>query len=72
VTKKVKKFPDPLIFTCKGGFLMRVSDSSVGGGAGQFQTTRWALVMASAQRPSQSVSLALHDALSLAEGRLKP
>ena len=50
---------------------MRVSDSSVGG-AGQFHTTRWALVMVSAQRPSQSVSIALHDALSVAKGRLKP
>jgi RNA polymerase sigma factor (sigma-70 family) len=33
---------------------MSVSDSSVGGGAGQFHTTRWTLVMASAHDQSQS------------------
>jgi hypothetical protein len=31
----------------QGGFPMRVGDSSVGGEAGQFHTTRWTLVMAS-------------------------
>jgi hypothetical protein len=31
----------------QGGFPMTVSDSSVGGEAGQFHPTRWALVMAS-------------------------
>ena len=51
---------------------MRLSDSSVGGGAGQFHTTRWALLMVSAHGPSQSVSLALCDALVAAEGRLRP
>jgi RNA polymerase sigma-70 factor (ECF subfamily) len=33
---------------------MRVSDSSVGGDAGQFHTTRWTLVMASAHDQSQT------------------
>jgi len=35
VTKKVKKFPDPLVFACKDGFPMTASDSSVGGNADQ-------------------------------------
>jgi hypothetical protein len=51
---------------------MRASDSSVGGAAGQFHTTCWAVVMVSADGPSQSVSLALCDALVGAEGGLKP
>jgi RNA polymerase sigma factor (sigma-70 family) len=33
---------------------MRVSDSSVGGEAGQFHTTRWTLVMASAREQSEA------------------
>jgi hypothetical protein len=51
---------------------MRASDSSVGGAAGQFHATRWAVSMVSAEGPSQSVSLALCDALVAAEGRLRP
>jgi hypothetical protein len=35
-------------------FPMRVSDSSMGGEAGQFRTTRWTLVMASAHNQSQT------------------
>jgi hypothetical protein len=42
------------------------------GDAGQFHTTRLPLVMVSAHGPSQSVSLALCDAIIAAEGRLKP
>jgi RNA polymerase sigma factor (sigma-70 family) len=38
---------------------MRVSDSSVGGGAGQFHTTRWTLVMASAHDQCQTGRAAL-------------
>jgi DNA-directed RNA polymerase specialized sigma24 family protein len=38
---------------------MRVSDSSVGGDAGQFHTTRWTLVMASAHDQSQTGRAAL-------------
>jgi RNA polymerase sigma factor (sigma-70 family) len=38
---------------------MRVSDSSVGGEAGQFHTTRWTLVMASAHDQSQAGKAAL-------------
>jgi DNA-directed RNA polymerase specialized sigma24 family protein len=38
---------------------MRVGDSSVGGEAGQFHTTRWTLVMASAQDHSQTGRAAL-------------
>ena len=72
LTEKVKKFPDPLIFTCKDGFPMRASDSSVGGTAGQFHTPRWAVAMISADGPSHSVSLALCDALVAAEGGLSP
>jgi len=72
VTKNVKNFPDPLVFACKGGFPMRVSHSSMGGRAGQFHTTRWAVVMVSADGPSQSVSPALCDALVGAEGGLRP
>src|SRR6516165_80936 len=48
--------------TCKRGFPMRMSDSLVGGDAGQFYTTRWTLVMASAQdqsRPGQAALAAL-------------
>jgi hypothetical protein len=48
---------------------MRASDSSVGGAAGQFHTTRWAVEMVSANGPSQSVSLAVCDGLV---GGLKP
>ena len=51
---------------------MRVSHSSMGGRAGQFHTTRWAVVMVSADGPSQSVSPALCDALVGAEGGLRP
>jgi DNA-directed RNA polymerase specialized sigma24 family protein len=38
---------------------MRMSDSSVGGDAGQFHTTRWTLVMASAHDQSQTGRAAL-------------
>src|SRR4029077_14461164 len=38
---------------------MRVTDSSVGGDAGQFHTTRWTLVMASAHDQSQTGRAAL-------------
>ena len=38
---------------------MRVSDSSVGGEAGQFHTTRWTLVLASARDQSQAGRAAL-------------
>jgi RNA polymerase sigma factor (sigma-70 family) len=38
---------------------MRVSDSSMGGEAGQFHTTRWTLVMASARDQSQTGRAAL-------------
>ena len=51
---------------------MRVSDSSMGGGAGQFRTTRWALATVSADGRGQSVSFALCDALVAAEGGLRP
>jgi len=70
VTKKVKIFPDPLVFACKGGFSMRASDNSVGGEAGQFRTTCWAVAMFSAGGPSQSVPLALSGALPVAKGGL--
>ena len=40
-------------FLPQGGFPMRVGDSSVRGGACQFHTTRWTLVMASARDQSQ-------------------
>jgi len=33
--KSEKKFPDPLLLSCKGGFPMRASDSSVGGDTDQ-------------------------------------
>src|SRR6516162_8791569 len=49
---------------------MRMGDSSVGGG--QFHTTRWTLVMASADGSSQSVSFAPCDALVAAEGGPRP
>jgi hypothetical protein len=68
VTKKVKKFPDPLVFACKDGFPMTESDSSVGGAVGQFHTT----VMVPADGPSQSASLALCDAPVTAEEGLRP
>jgi RNA polymerase sigma-70 factor (ECF subfamily) len=40
---------------------MKVSDSSAGGEAGQFHTTRWTLVMASAQEQSRTGQAALAD-----------
>jgi hypothetical protein len=58
-----------------GRIPMRVSDSSVGGEAGQFHTRRWTLVLASARDQSQAGRAALAafcDALAAAEGRLKP
>jgi hypothetical protein len=51
---------------------MKASDSSAGGAAGQFQTTRWTVTMASADGPSQSVSLALCDAPVAAKGGPSP
>ena len=51
---------------------MRASDSSVGGAAGQFHTTPWAVVMVSADRSSQPESLAFCDALIAAEGGPRP
>jgi hypothetical protein len=51
---------------------MRASDSSLGSAAGQFHTPRWAVVMVSADGPSQSVSFAPCDALVAAEGGLRP
>jgi hypothetical protein len=50
---------------------MRVSDSSMGGAASQFHTTLWAVVMVSADSPSQSVALALRDALVPAQRGLE-
>ena len=70
--EKVKKFPDPLVFACKGGFPMRTSDSSVGGAAGQFHTTPWVIVMLSADGLRQSVFLVLYNALVAAGGALRP
>jgi len=58
--------------SAQSGFPMRVSDSSVGGAAGEFHTTGWAVVRVSADGPSQSVSLALRDALVAAEGGPRP
>jgi hypothetical protein len=52
---------------------MRVSDSSVGGEAGQFHTTRWTVVMASARGQSQMDRAALTglcNALIASRGRL--
>jgi hypothetical protein len=56
----------------QSGSPMRVSDSSVGGAAGQFHTMCWALVMISVDGSSQSVSLALCGSLVGAEGGLRP
>jgi hypothetical protein len=72
VAKKVKNFPDPLVFACKDGFPTRASDSLVGGTAGQFHATHWAAVMISADGSSQSDSLAFCDALIAAEGGPRP
>ena len=46
---------------------MRMSDSSMEGAAVQFHTTRWAVVMVSADGSSQSLSIAVCD-LPLKEG----
>ena len=51
---------------------MRASHSSVRDATGQFHTMRWALVMVATDGPSQSVSLALCDALIAAKGGLRP
>jgi hypothetical protein len=51
---------------------MRVSNSSVGGAAGQFHTAPWAVVMVSAEGPSQSVSLAVRGTLVATKGGLRP
>jgi hypothetical protein len=50
---------------------MRASDSSVKGAVDHFHTRRWAVVMVSADGPSQSVSLVRCDALIVAEGEFK-
>ena len=52
---------------------MRVSDSSVGGEAGQFHTTRWTVVMASAREENQkdrAIWAGLCAALVATRGRL--
>jgi hypothetical protein len=51
---------------------MRVSDSSVGGAAGQFHTTRWAAVVVSVDGTSRSVTLEFCDALVAAKRWLSP
>jgi RNA polymerase sigma factor (sigma-70 family) len=51
--------PIGYFFASKWEFPMRVGDSSVGGGAGLFHTTRWTLVMASAHDQSQAGRAAL-------------
>ena len=51
---------------------MRASDSSVGGAAGQFHTTPWAVVMVSAGGPSQPIPLEFCDALVAGKGGLSP
>jgi hypothetical protein len=51
---------------------MSVSDSSVGGTAGQFHTTRWTVTTVPAESPNRFVSLVLCDALVVAEGGLRP
>jgi hypothetical protein len=51
---------------------MRANKSSAGDAADQFHTTRFVLVMVSAEPPSQSASLALCDAPVAAEGGLRP
>ena len=56
----------------QSGFPMRASDSSVGGAAGQFHTTRRAAVMISAHQANQSASLGLCDVPVVAEGGLRP
>ena len=71
-TKSVKNFSCSVTVQPKVGSPMRVSDSSMGGAAGQFHTTGWAVVMVSADSPSQSVPLALCDAPIAAEGRPRP
>jgi hypothetical protein len=57
------------------GIPMRVSDSSVGGEASQFHTTRWTVVMVSAREQSQmdqAVLAALCNLLIATRGRLGP
>jgi len=51
----------------KGSFPMRLSDSSMGGDIGQFQSARWTLVTASAHDQSQTIMIELRDALIVAE-----
>ena len=58
--------------SAQGKFPMRVDDSSVGGAADLFHTTCWAVVMVSADSPSQSLSLAFCDVSVTAEGGLRP
>ena len=72
VDEKSEKFQLFRYRSAQSGFPMRVSDSSVGSGAGQFHTARWATVLVSAGGPSQSVSLARRDAPVTAEGGLSP
>jgi hypothetical protein len=50
---------------------MTVSNSSVKGEAGEFQTTRWTLALVFADGPSESVSCALWNPLVGDEGGLK-
>ena len=70
--KIVKKLGCSVTIQLKVGSPMRVSDSSMGGEAGQFHTMRWAAAVVSADGPSQSVPLALCYALVAVEGGLRP
>jgi hypothetical protein len=57
--KKCKILSDRLEFHPTSGFPMTVSDSSVGGEAAQFHTTRWTAAMASAHDQNQTGRAAL-------------
>jgi hypothetical protein len=52
--KSEKIFADRLVLHSASGYPMRVSDSSEAGEAGQFHTTSWTLVIASARDQSEA------------------
>jgi len=70
--EKSKKFQLIRYCSAQSGFPMRVSDSSVGGAAGQFHTARLAAVMVSVDGPSQSATLEFCEALVATKRGLSP
>jgi hypothetical protein len=70
--KKNAKFSLSANIAAAGWFPMRLSDSSMGGDTGQFQSASGTLVTASAHDQRRTIMAALRYALIVAERRLEP